>query len=196
MLTNSHKIVMFTRFLLPLLVAAALMTACSSPLDADGPRIETPLTPAIRVTPSAYSAEFSSAEGAFEMDGLPVIKLDTSVTPAIVWLDVRMKRNVAADKDPVLREFHLRVDSIPGNAYEVKLDGPSQMELALKRPSDTLYVGADPQDNTASIVVAEQPRVPGQPRTVLVMVYIRVNNRGTDASIGQEYVYGRLTLKI
>jgi hypothetical protein len=196
MQTNTHDSVMFTRLILSLLVAAAVLTSCSSPLDADGPRIETPLTPAVRVTPSSYSAEFSSAEGAFEMDGLPVIKLDTSVTPAIVWLDVRMKRNTAVDKDPVLREFHLHVDSVPGNAYEVKLNGTSQMEMALKRPSDTLYVGADSQDNTASIVVAEQPRVPGQPRTVLVMVYIRVNNRGTDASIGQEYVYGRLTLQI
>ena len=177
-------------------VAAAIIPACMSPLDANSPRTETPLTPAVKVTPVAYTAEFTSNTGNFSIAGLPVLQIDTTVTPAIVWLDVRMQRQVAADTDPILRSFRLRVDSIPGNAYEVKLNGVSQMELALKRPTDTLYVGADPLDNVASIVVAEQPRVAGQRRTILVMVYVRINNRGTDASIGKEYVYGRLTLEV
>lgn len=175
---------------------AAIATACISPLDANSPRTETPLTPAVKVTPVSYTAEFSSTTGSFAIEGLPVLQIDTSVTPAIVWLDVRMQRQVAADTDPVLRSFRLRVDSVPGNAYEVKLNGARQMEMALKRPNDTLFVGADPLDNTASIVVAEQPRIAGQRRTILVMVYLRVNNRGTDATIGKEYVYGRLTLEV
>lgn len=176
-------------------VAIGLLS-CASPLDSDSPRIETPLTPAIRITPSSYSAEFSSASGNFVVKGLPVIKIDTSVTPAIVWLDIVMERTPAPNTNPSLREFHLRIDSVAGNAYEIKLNGASQMEMSLKRPSDTLIVGADAQDNTASMVVAEQPRIEGKKRSLLVMIYIRVNNRGTDASIGQEYVYGRLTLEL
>ncbi|MBU3742458.1 MAG: hypothetical protein FGM24_09275 [Candidatus Kapabacteria bacterium] len=167
-----------------------------SPLDADGPRSETPLTPAEKVTPTSYTAEFTTSAGPFTIKGLPVLQIDTTVTPAVVWLDVRMERQVAPDTDPILRSFRLRADSVPGNAYELKLDGAAAMEMALKRPNDTLYVGADALNNTASIVVAEQPRVEGQRRTILVMVYLRVNNRGTDASIGREYVYGKLTLEI
>lgn len=189
-------IMMILRTLLLTTLVAVSLTSCISPLDADSPRTETPLTPAVKVTPTSYTAEFTSEAGPFVIKGLPVLKIDTSVTPAIVWLDVQMERQVAADTDPILRSFRLRVDSVPGNAYEVKLNGAGSMEMALKRPNDTLFVGADPLDNTASIVVAEQPRVAGQRRVILVMVYLRVNNRGTDASIGREYVYGRLTLEI
>ncbi len=187
---------MILRTLLLTTLVAVSLTSCISPLDADSPRTETPLTPAVKVTPTSYTAEFTSEAGPFVIKGLPVLKIDTSVTPATVWLDVQMERQVAADTDPILRSFRLRVDSVPGNAYEVKLNGAGSMEMALKRPNDTLFVGADPLDNTASIVVAEQPRVAGERRMILVMVYLRVNNRGTDASIGREYVYGRLTLEI
>lgn len=189
-------LMMILRTLLLTTLVAVSLTSCISPLDANSPRTETPLTPAVKVTPASYTAEFTSEAGPFVIKGLPVLKIDTSVTPAIVWLDVQMERQVAADTDPILRSFRLRVDSVPGNAYEVKLNGAASMEMALKRPNDTLFVGADPLDNTASIVVAEQPRVAGERRVILVMVYLRVNNRGTDASIGREYVYGRLTLEI
>jgi hypothetical protein len=189
-------IMMILRTLLLTTLVAVSLTSCISPLDADSPRTETPLTPAVKVTPTSYTADFTSEAGPFVIKGLPVLKIDTSVTPATVWLDVQMERQVAADTDPILRSFRLRVDSVPGNAYEVKLNGAGSMEMALKRPNDTLFVGADPLDNTASIVVAEQPRVAGERRMILVMVYLRVNNRGTDASIGREYVYGRLTLEI
>ena len=91
-------------------VAAAIIPACMSPLDANSPRTETPLTPAVKVTPVAYTSEFTSNTGNFSIDGLPVLQIDTTVTPAIVWLDVRMQRQVAADADPILRSFRLRVD--------------------------------------------------------------------------------------
>lgn len=187
---------MIVRSLMLGCIVAVSLTACMSPLDADSPRTETPLTPAVKVTPTSYTAEFTSEDGPFVIKGLPVLKIDTSVTPAVVWLDVQMERQVAPDTDPILRSFRLRVDSVPGNAYERKLNGAASMEMALKRPNDVLFVGADPLDNTASIVVAEQPRIAGERRVILVMVYLRVNNRGTDGSIGREYVYGRLTLEI
>ncbi len=175
-----------------LAAAAILLPACVSPLDADAPRKETPITPAIKVDPRSYDVDFTTPSGSYRIKGRPVFSFDTTVTPIRCWIDVTMEAVVDTGTGPMLHEFRIRVDSFPGNGLVTPLVG-SQCSFQADLGNGTQTYPPSPS-NTAEIVVAEHDRAPGEPRRVSVSVFIDMNKDGFFTGVGREQVLGEFEL--
>lgn len=175
------------------------LASCSSPLDVDAPRNIIPLTPAVLVTPSSVVADLSSTSGTFALTGTPTIRLDTTVTPAIVWMDLTMETRPHADATPSLLSFRLKVDSLTADGYETRLSGePNRhMSMNIRRQNGMILTNVDASSNDeASIIVAEQPRAANGKRRIVVIFSISVNRLSVVPDVDAEYAGGRLVIEI
>lgn len=173
---------------------AALLASCASPLDSDAPRKETAVTAAPKVVPSAVTFEVSSAKGQYASFGTPTIRVDTTTEPCTVWIG-NMQMTVTADSGqvPLLQSFTLNVDSISADSQLENLLGP-QMVLALNIDSSQppLIVNADATNNTASLVISELERKPGEPLQMVVSIYIIANKALLIPGQKQETLFGEI----
>jgi hypothetical protein len=187
---------MFSRSCSTILVLglAALLASCASPLDSDAPRKETAVTAAPKVVPSAVTFEVSSAKGQYASFGTPTIRVDTTTQPCTVWIG-NMQMTVTADPGqvPLLQSFTLNVDSISADSQLENLLGP-QMVLALNIDSSQppLIVNADATNNTASLVISELDRKPGEPLQMVVSIYIIANKALLIPGQKQETLFGEI----
>lgn len=162
------------RTLLLALCVSLLVSSCASPLDADAPRTETPLTPAIKVTPSSYDVTFTSVSGSYVMKGLPTIKIDTTVNPMRFWLDISMEKDPGSTTTPQMQGFRLRRDSAASNGYnDAMVNGEVQFVVDLGTGADQTF-GSDATAFKANMIIAEAERVPGQPRRVTMTLYFNI----------------------
>ncbi|MBU3699636.1 MAG: hypothetical protein FGM33_06435 [Candidatus Kapabacteria bacterium] len=181
-----------------LLLVGILGTSCTSPLDTDANRKETPITPAPKVTPSSYKVEFSTAYGSMVVKGLPTIKIDTAASPMRFWFDITMESIDTVGKSPLMHGFRLRLDSAAGDGMIVPLVTGQVQILADFGPNwgNLQTYPSDAKTNTASIVIAEHPYEVGKPRVVTVTIYIFVNKDNYFSPARQEQVLGTFTITI
>lgn len=182
-----------TLFILVLLAALAIWTTgCTSPLDADAPRKVTPVTPAAKVTPISVSAEFTNARSSYRIKGLPIFKVDTTTSPATVWMDVTMEQQNAPDNKPLIESFRIQADSVPGEGYQKNLQG-NEMSLLLNLKSGPFTTNATPS-NAGWVLVSEPQRKPGEPRRITISVYVLANKDSFWPDEKQEQVFGLFEL--
>ncbi|HCN05044.1 MAG TPA: hypothetical protein DIS79_05435 [Bacteroidetes bacterium] len=187
---------------LVLLLTLALVTsACTSPLDTDTPRKETPLTPAILIKPTSVSASFSTAAGTFRIDGNPDIRIDTTARPhPIVWMDLTM-RNAALDTGgtAVIHAYRVNVDSMSASGIIRNLGvGEGWITCSVNSALETFDADASPSAvNTFSVLIAEQPHVEGQKRRLTVTLFIIVNRPGNAIpGLPQQQILGTIDLEL
>lgn len=176
---------------------AVLVVACESPLDVNTPRVETPLTPPALVEPTKVDAQFTNAFGTFELDGTPIIRVDTTVTPMVVWMDLSMRGVARATEKPSLLRFRIRLDSVVAVPYEIKLRSelPAWMYMDLADRQGNSISDVPASDNCpASMVIYDSPREADGKRRATILIYVAVNTLNVIPNVAQEYVLGRLTL--
>jgi|NOAtaT_6_FD_contig_123_8973_length_3505_multi_4_in_2_out_0_2 hypothetical protein len=173
-------------------------TSCTSPLDTDANRKETPVTPAPKITPASYKVEFSTAYGSMVVKGLPTIKIDTTADPMRFWFDITMEASDTTGKSPLMHGFRLRLDSAAGDGMIIPLvQGQVQIRADFGQNWGNLQIyPSDDKTNTASIVIAEHPRQEGKPRVVTVTLYIFLNKDNYFSPARQEQVLGTFTLTL
>ena len=181
------------RFTILAALAVLMVSACTSPLDTDAPRKVTPITPAIKITPSAVNTDFTGASGLFKIKGLPTIKVDSTVTPMRFWLDITMQAIVDTGKGPMLHEFRVRLDSFPGDGLIANLVNGEVSLLADFGNGERTYP-SEANTNVASIIVAEHQRTAGAPREVTITFYVILNKDGFFSGVKQEQTLGTLHL--
>jgi len=173
---------------------AALLASCASPLDSDAPRKETPVTAAPKVVPTAVTFDVSSSKGQYASFGAPTIRVDTTTQPCTVWIS-NMQMTVKADSGqvPLLQSFTLNADSISADSQLENLLG-SQMVLALNidATKPPLIVNADAANNTASMVISEIERKPGEPLQMVISIYIIANKALLIPGQKQEALFGEI----
>ncbi|HBB26138.1 MAG TPA: hypothetical protein DCZ59_07710 [Bacteroidetes bacterium] len=192
----------FTTTVIGMIILALLMglgaTSCTSPLDTDANRKETPVTPAPKITPASYKVEFSTAYGSMVVKGLPTIKIDTTADPMRFWFDITMEASDTTGKAPLMHGFRLRLDSAAGDGMIIPLvQGQVQIRADFGQNWGNLQTyPSDARTNTASIVIAEHPRQAGKPRVVTITLYIFVNKDNYFSPARQEQVLGTFTLTL
>lgn len=184
-----------TRTALILVMLAVVLPSCISPLDSDAPRTETPVTPAVKVTPKSINVDFSAASGAYRVKGLPTFRIDTTVAPMRFWIDCTMEAVPDPAKTPMLKEFRVRVDSFPGNGLSYNLTR-GEVSFSADFGNGVQIYPSEANTNTAAIIIAEQPRQPGQPRSVTLTLYMVLNKDRYFVGAGQEQTLGTITLTL
>lgn len=184
-----------TRTALILVMLAVVLPSCISPLDSDAPRTETPVTPAVKVTPKTINVDFSAASGAYRIKGLPTFRIDTTVAPMRFWIDCTMEAVPEPSKTPMLKEFRVRVDSFPGNGLSYNLT-KGEVSFSADFGNGVQIYPSEANTNTAAIIIAEQPRQPGQPRSVTLTLYMVLNKDRYFVGAGQEQTLGTITLTL
>ncbi len=177
-----------------LIGAALALAACQSPLDTDVPRIETPLTPAPKVTPSYVQTAFTTGDLRYAIVGTPNISVDTSSETMHFWIDLRMEQT-NPDADTLINGFSLNLDSIEATGYPVRLgqqQGSINMDLG-RGPEDVNFAE---EINTGTILIEELPRKAGEPRTVEITILIEGNKGDRVPGFGEQMVLGRLRVEI
>lgn len=184
-----------TRTALILVMLAVVLPSCISPLDSDAPRTETPVTPAVKVTPKTINVDFSAASGAYRIKGLPTFRIDTTVAPMRFWIDCTMEAVPDPSKTPMLKEFRVRVDSFPGNGLSYNLT-KGEVSFSADFGNGVQIYPSEANTNTAAIIIAEQPRQPGQSRSVTLTLYMVLNKDRYFVGAGQEQTLGTITLTL
>ncbi len=184
-----------TRTALILVMLAVVLPSCISPLDSDAPRTETPVTPAVKVTPKTINVDFSAASGAYRIKGLPTFRIDTTVAPMRFWIDCTMEAVPDPAKTPMLKEFRVRVDSFPGNGLSYNLT-KGEVSFSADFGNGVQIYPSEANTNTAAIIIAEQPRLPGQSRSVTLTLYMVLNKDRYFVGAGQEQTLGTITLTL
>lgn len=178
-----------TLSLLILSIAIALV-ACTSPLDVNTTRTETPLTAAPRVEPSYVQQSFTSGELQYALVGTPSIKVDTSGPTMSFWINITMaESNPAADT--LIKGFTIQVDSVVANGYTTRLQtgqGTIRMDLGYG-PEDFRIDGSV---NTATLLIEELPAAAGMPRTAEITILIEGNKGQFVSGFGEQLLLGRL----
>jgi hypothetical protein len=173
----------------------ALIPSCISPLDSDAPRTETPVTPAVKITPRTINVDFTAASGSYRIKGLPTFRIDTTVAPMRFWIDCTMETVPDPQKSPMLKEFRVRVDSFPGNGLSYNLV-KGEVSFSADFGNGVQVYPSEANTNTAAIIIAEQPRQPGQPRSVTLTLYVVLNKDRYFVGAGQEQTLGTITLTL
>lgn len=173
----------------------ALIPSCISPLDSDAPRTETPVTPAVKITPRTINVDFTAASGSYRIKGLPTFRIDTSVAPMRFWIDCSMEAVPDPQKKPMLKEFRVRVDSFPGNGLSYNLV-KGEVSFSADFGNGVQVYPSEANTNTAAIIIAEQPRQPGQPRSVTLTLYVVLNKDRYFVGAGQEQTLGTIVLTL
>lgn len=186
----------FTMLLAILAMAAIVVVpSCISPLDSDAPRTETPVTPAVKITPRSINVDFSAASGSYRIKGLPTFRIDTTVKPMRFWIDCTMEAVPDPQKSPMLKEFRVRVDSFPGNGLSHNLT-KGEVSFSADFGNGVQVYPSEANTNTAAIIVAEQPREPGQSRGVTLTLYVVLNKDRYFVGAGQEQTLGTIVLTL
>lgn len=180
-------------FLIAALFAAALV-GCESPLDTDTPRIETPLTPAPKVTPRTVELSFDTPQGSYGFIGTPVIKIDTTVSPMRFWIDIDLDEETGAGS-PLIEQFRIKADSMAANGLIEALDS-GEAQMLMDVGSGPEWFPSELTTNTAAILIASHPREPGKPQEVTITVYLVGNKDGFFAGVGTEQILGTIHLVI
>jgi hypothetical protein len=176
------------------LLVGLLSTSCESPLSAEGPRIETPLTPAPKVTPQSIETSFNTANGTYEVKGTPVIQVDTTVSPMRFWISMDFEQTDATI-EPLIQEFRVSLDSSASDGLIQNLE-QGEVRMLMDVGNGDEWFNSDPNTNTASVLIAEHSREEGEPRTVTITVYLIGNQNGFFPGVPQEQVLGTITVVI
>lgn len=175
------------------LAVVILAGGCTSPLDIDSPRKVTPLEPAPKVKPQSVDVDFTTLESEYIFDNQPSFLVDTTVSPMRFWLEFAM-RAVADSTPPLIQKFRVKLDSVPGDGYFSNLTG-QEAKMSYDRGNGLEEFDCDLNVNTASIVIAETEKEPGQPREVVITLYLIANKDGS-VPVKQEQILGTLRLKL
>jgi hypothetical protein len=180
--------------LLTSVVLVAALTACESPLDVDTPRIETPLTPAPKVIPRTIELSFETATGSYGFLGTPIIKVDTTVKPMRIWIDIDLQEETGSTTS-LISQFRIKADSMAVNGLIESLpNGEAKIQMDVGNGLE--WFDSDATTNTAAVLVAEHPREAGQPREVTITVYLVGNKDGFFIGIPTEQILGTIHLVI
>lgn len=177
-------------------VTVLVLAACESPLDVNAPRIDTPVTPAILAEPSRIDAEFSNTNGRFVMDGTPIIRVDTTVTPMRIWMDLTMRQQPQQDGTPTLVRFRVRLDSVAIDPHQLSLAGttPREMMMDLVDSAGNVINNVPADANSpATMLITEPPRLEDGKRRLSLLLYVRVNMLDVLPGFRKEYVFGEIT---
>ena len=98
-------------------------------------------------------------------------------------------------KNPMLKEFRVRIDSFPGNGLSYNLT-KGEVSFSADFGNGVQVYPSEANTNTAAIIVAEQPRQPGQPRSVTITMYIVMNKDRYFVGAGQEQTLGTIVLTL
>lgn len=180
-----------------LLTVVLLITSCTSPLDSDAPRIETPLTPAPKVIPSAVEDEFTFGTMKYQMQGEPKFLVDSTTEPARFWMDFTMKQ-VNDSAKALIQSFRLNVDSLAADGYTYSLQsGQAWLDMDLGRGIEAFQVDNGPgSPHTATVLILELPQTPGKPRMFQVTVFLEGNTDDFVPGFGEQQVLGRFVITL
>ena len=98
-------------------------------------------------------------------------------------------------KSPMLKEFRVRVDSFPGNGLSYNLV-KGEVSFSADFGNGVQVYPSEANTNTAAIIIAEQPRQPGQARSVTLTLYVVLNKDRYFVGAGQEQTLGTITLTL
>lgn len=174
-------------------VFGLVMGGCTSPLEIDSPRKVTPLEPAPKVAPRSVSLDFKTFESEYVFVNQPTFLIDTSVTPMRFWMEFSMGATTDTTP-PLIQAFRIKLDSVPGDGYFSNLT-LGEAKMSYDRGNGLEEFDADLNVNTASIVIAESEAKPGQPREVVITLYLIANKDGS-VPVKQEQVLGTVRLTI
>lgn len=184
-----------------LLLAAILLalaaTSCTSPLESDAPRIETPLTPAPKVVPSHVETEFTFGEMEYSMLPGQSFQLDTTTNPVRFWMDFSMEQTnsgVAA----LIQRFRLHTDSLSADGYTYNLrTGQAWLTMDLGQGVEEFDVNNTiGYPNTATVLIIELPQLPGKPRSFQVTVFLEGNKGSFVPGYPEQQVLGRFVVTV
>ena len=181
-------------YILSICLIGAAVPSCVSPLDTDAPRVETPLTPAPKVTPQSIEATFNTANGDYSFLGVPNIQLDTSVSPVRVWMDFDMAESTQ-EADPLIQEFRVNLDSVAANAL-IQNVTQGEVVFIMDVGTGSEAFPCNESVNTAAILIAEHPAVEGEPRSITITIYLIANKDGFFDGYPQEQILGTIDLII
>jgi hypothetical protein len=179
------------------LAILVVLASCESPLDVDTPRVNTPITPAVLAVPSRIDAEFTNSNGRFVMDGTPTIRVDTTVSPMRIWMDLRMRHQAQQGGTPTLLRFRVRLDSVAIDPHQMQLtDGmPREMMMDLVDTNDVEINNVPAGANSpATMLITEPPRLEDGKRRLSMLLYVRVNAGDVLPGFRKEYVFGEINV--
>lgn len=183
-----------TMLLLLLAVAVVGVAGCVSPLDSGANRIETPVTPAIKITPSEITASFRTATAEFALKALPVFRVDTTTKPyATVWMDYTLEHQPDADAPPALRSFRVRADSLTADGVNIAFtSGEVDMFIYVPSSNSIERFPSDVSNNTANMIISQHKREAGKPLEITITLYMIVNKSLITPSVNQETILGTI----
>lgn len=175
-------------------VAVVILSGgCTSPLEINSPRKVTPLEPAPKVEPRSVDVDFKTFESEYVFVNRPKFLVDTTVSPMRFWMEFAMGA-VADTTPPLIQAFRVKLDSVPGDGYFSNLTG-QEAKMKYDRGNGLEEFDCDLNVNTASIVIAETETEPGQPRVVVITLYLIANKDGS-VPVKQEQILGTIRLKL
>jgi hypothetical protein len=179
------------------LAIAGIVVGCQSPLDASGPRIRTPLTPAPRYQLANVQLTFLANSREYDFVGTPVIEVDTTTTPFWrVWLNISLvERN--ASPTGVIKGCRVALDSQAVNGFDTRVvHDPlknQQMQVLMTSLGNDLWFDCDGSANRATIAFEEVDA--GQPpsKGVKITFFLEGNiDKLSAPDKGEEQVFGYL----
>lgn len=180
-----------------ILTLAVVLSSCTSPLDSDAPRIETPLSPAPKVIPSSVEKEFSFGEMQYAMTGSPTFLVDSTAHPARFWMDFTMAQ-VNDSAKALIQSFRVKVDSLSADGYTYNLRSGQawlDMDLGLGLEAFEVADGVGAA-HTATVLILELATSPGKPRMFQVTVFLEGNKDDFVPGFGQQQVLGRFIVTL
>ncbi|MCU0330616.1 MAG: hypothetical protein MUC47_06510 [Candidatus Kapabacteria bacterium] len=185
------------RILIAILAVAAV--GCKSPLDTDAPRIERPVTPPILVVPRSVDFQFNYNGGQFVTVGTPLVRVDTTISPAQVWIDVMMQNQPSTPgRLPSIKEFHIKVDSMSADGYQNDLSNRQGrfLQFVLEATDGVEHTVFADDNQEAKMLVDEPTPKPGERRRIEVTLFLNVQRTPVLANVPKETAVGRLIIEL
>jgi len=176
-------------------LAGGLASGCRSPLDADTPRKETPLTPAPRVKPITIRSDFDFSGTDYAFKGLPEILVDTFAQPMRFWMDFEMYET-GTPTTALIQEFRVKLDSVEGENYAANLV-KGEVTMRVDPGTGIQDFSSATSGFLATILIREQERKTGQPRRVEITLYLYANkDQEFFPALPTQEVLGTINLEI
>ena len=175
-------------------VAASIVAGCSSPLDADGPRIRTTIEPRPKVEPVSIDIQFVTETGEYAFDSTPVILVDTGAHPMRIWMDFSMAESTN-DTNALIKAFKVRVDSMACYGDIAYMDSTSvQIRMDVREGAGLEWFGCGDRTNIATVDGVVPIRDEGDPKEIIVTIFISANTDRFFSNIGTEQILGTVRI--
>jgi len=129
-------------------------------------------------------------------DGTAVIQFDTVVSPARVWMDVRMVE-VSGDTNVMIQRFSIKVDSMECSDLLTFISAPeAYMWYDAKDGAGVRQQQCDPYTNTLGVVVQLTDPEQGSQKEWTIRIYLGANLTQAWPNVGSDQVLGEIRVRL